>query len=409
MTTQLEKIEILKSTAKSVYGDNTDFIFTRGEINELKKHGIIVPSRVWSEAKIPFTPNRALPTPARRCDMFNLAALGNHSTAPVPAPAAVAAAVEAEVTSAAPTVANEITESLVPARAKHYVRFGNYTKVVQLIKSGVFFPTLVTGLSGNGKTMSIEQACAETKREFIRVNITSETDQDDLIGGFRLKNGETVWHDGPVIAAMKRGAVLLLDEFDLGSDKIMALQSIMEGKPYFIKKTSQMVHPAPGFQIFLTANTKGQGDSTGRFVGARIINEAMLDRIKLTLEQGYPTETQEKKIVTLAAERTNVLDAEDKGFIELLIKWVQAIRTSYFNDEVDSFISTRRAVSIVEAYFIFGKDREFAARTGISRFNEETIEAFMKFYTAIDEKAVAQAPADLLLDESVDVDGNPIF
>ena len=169
-----------------------------------------------------------------------------------------------EKTYEAPAAAPAIQQNLVPSKDDNYVPFGNFTDVKKIIQSGIFYPTFITGLSGNGKTFSVEQACAALNRELIRVNITIETDEDDLIGGFRLVDGNTVWHNGPVVEALERGAVLLLDEVDLASNKILCLQSILEGKGVFLKKTGRYVNPAPGFTVVATANTKGKGSDDGR-------------------------------------------------------------------------------------------------------------------------------------------------
>ena len=213
-----------------------------------------------------------------------------------------------EITYNAPAASPAIAENLVPSKDPNFVPFGNFPDVKKIIQSGIFYPTFITGLSGNGKTLGIEQACAALKRELIRVNITIETDEDDLIGGFRLVNGETVWHNGPVIEALERGAILLLDEVDLASNKILCLQSVLEGKGLFLKKTGRYVERRPGFNIFATANTKGKGSEDGRFIGTNVLNEAFLERFALTFEQEYPTVATETKILEKAATSLAVLD-----------------------------------------------------------------------------------------------------
>ena len=215
-----------------------------------------------------------------------------------------------EITYNAPSASPAIAENLVPSKDPNFVPFGNFPDVKKIIQSGIFYPTFITGLSGNGKTLGIEQACAALKRELIRVNITIETDEDDLIGGFRLVNGETVWHNGPVIEALERGAILLLDEVDLASNKILCLQSVLEGKGLFLKKTGRYVERRPGFNIFATANTKGKGSEDGRFIGTNVLNEAFLERFALTFEQDYPTVATETKILEKAAASLAVLDKE---------------------------------------------------------------------------------------------------
>ena len=255
-----------------------------------------------------------------------------------------------EITYNAPSASPAIAENLVPSKDPNFVPFGNFPDVKKIIQSGIFYPTFITGLSGNGKTLGIEQACAALKRELIRVNITIETDEDDLIGGFRLVNGETVWHNGPVIEALERGAILLLDEVDLASNKILCLQSVLEGKGLFLKKTGRYVERRPGFNIFATANTKGKGSEDGRFIGTNVLNEAFLERFALTFEQEYPTVATETKILEKAATSLAVLDKE---FCSHLANWADIIRRTFNDGGVDEVISTRRLVHIAKAYAIF--------------------------------------------------------
>ncbi len=263
----------------------------------------------------------------------------------------------------------------IPEKDDSYVQFGNYASVRKVVASRQFYPIFITGLSGNGKTMSVEQACAATKRELIRVNITIETDEDDLIGGFRLVNGDTVWHNGPVIEALERGAVLLLDEIDLASNKILCLQSVLEGKGVFLKKTGRYVRPADGFTVIATANTKGKGSDDGRFVGTNILNEAFLERFPVTFEQDYPTATVETKILQNAGA--------DDQFAENLVKWAGVIRKTFFDGGVDEVITTRRLVHIVQAYQIFG-DRLDAITKCVNRFDDDTKQSFLDLYTKVD-------------------------
>ena len=263
----------------------------------------------------------------------------------------------------------------IPEKDDSYVPFGNFNSVRKVISSRKFYPTFITGLSGNGKTMSVEQACAAAKRELIRVNITIETDEDDLIGGFRLVNGDTVWHNGPVVEALERGAVLLLDEIDLASNKILCLQSVLEGKGVFLKKIGKYVRPSSGFNVIATANTKGKGSEDGRFVGTNILNEAFLERFPVTFEQEYPTSTIETKILLNAGC--------DQEFTDNLIKWAGIIRKTFFDGGVDEVITTRRLVHIVQAYDIFG-NRLDAITKCVNRFDDDTKQSFLDLYTKVD-------------------------
>ena len=266
-------------------------------------------------------------------------------------------------------------ESYIPEKNDSFVSFGNFSDLKKVINSNLFYPVFITGLSGNGKTFSVEQACAQTKRELIRVNVTIETDEDDLLGGFRLVNGDTVWHNGPVIEALERGAVLLLDEIDLASNKIMCLQSILEGNGVFLKKIGKYVKPAKGFNVIATANTKGKGSDDGRFVGTNILNEAFLERFPLTVEQEYPTAAVETKILL------NTGIPED--FAENLVKWAGVIRKTFYDGGVDEVVTTRRLVHISQAYQIFN-DRLRAITGCVSRFDEDTKQSFLDLYTKVD-------------------------
>ena len=280
-----------------------------------------------------------------------------------------------EAPAAAPAVMESVEQNLVPLKDSNYVPFGNFSDVKKIIQSGIFYPTFITGLSGNGKTFSVEQACAALNRELIRVNITIETDEDDLIGGFRLVNGETVWHNGPVVEALERGAVLLLDEVDLASNKILCLQSVLEGKGLFLKKIGKYVKPALGFTIFATANTKGKGSDDGRFVGTNVLNEAFLERFPVTFEQSYPTAATETKIL--------INNGAEETFADNLVKWAGVIRKTFFDGGVDEIITTRRLVHIVQANDIFG-DRIKAITNCINRFDEDTKQSFLDLYTKVD-------------------------
>ena len=273
-----------------------------------------------------------------------------------------------------------VEQNLVPDKDPNYVPFGNFADVKKIISSKMFYPTFITGLSGNGKTFSVEQACAQLKRELIRVNITIETDEDDLIGGFRLVNGETVWHDGPVIQALNRGAILLLDEVDLASNKILCLQSILEGKGVFLKKVGRFVKPANGFNIFATANTKGKGSDDGRFIGTNVLNEAFLERFALTFEQDYPTPKTEQNILEKVAANYGCLD---KKFCENLATWGDIIRRTFKDGGIDEVISIRRLVHVIRAFAIW-QDRMKAIKVCVNRFDDETKQSFLELYDKID-------------------------
>ncbi len=283
-------------------------------------------------------------------------------------------------------VTDGFTENLVPAKDPLFVPFGNFATLKKVIGSRMFYPTFITGLSGNGKTFSVEQACAQLKREVIRINFTIETDEDDLIGGFRLIDGDTRFFKGPVIKAMELGAVLLLDEIDLGNPaKIMCLQSILEGKGYFIKKTGEFIKPAAGFTVVATANTKGKGSDDGRFIGTNVLNEAFLERFPVTAEQEYPTPAVEKRILKAVFAD---LGLDDSMFIDKLTDWADIIRRTFFDGGIDELISTRRLVHIAKAHKIFG-DRMQAIDMCINRFDEDTKTSFRDLYTKIDEEVNA--------------------
>ena len=279
------------------------------------------------------------------------------------------------------------SEIFIPSKDEYYVPWGNYKDVENIIKSTMFYPVYITGLSGNGKTMMVEQACAKAKREYIRVQITPETDEDDLIGGFRLVNGETVFAEGPVIKAMKAGAILLIDELDRGSNKIMCLQGVLEGKPILIKKTGEIVEPVSGFNVIATANTKGKGSDDGRFIAATIIDEAFLERFTITMEQPYPSLSIEKKIVVKHMEK---FGKKDLDFAEKLSVWSETIRKTYEDDGIDDLISTRRLCHIVQTFAIFG-DRMKAIELCVNRFDGDTKEAFLDLYTKVDVTATGES------------------
>ena len=305
------------------------------------------------------------------------------AAAPAPAPAAPAPVLKT-VETAPQTQFNLTAGSYVPDRLGTYVPWGHFKDVEAIIKSGIFAPTFITGLPGNGKTTMAEQICARHKREFFRVNITAMTDEEDLIGGFRLVDGETVWQDGPVVHAMKRGGILLLDEVDQGTPKMMCLQPVLEGKPIFIKKINQWVEPAKGFTVVCTANTKGQGDADGRFAGAQVLNGAFLDRMAFTFEQGYPAVATEKKIVK---KNMDAHGCRDDEFADMLVRWADIIRQSFYEGSVDEVVTTRRLIDAVSAFHIFG-DRLKAVELVIARFDDDTKDAFRSLYTKVDGDAV---------------------
>ena len=282
---------------------------------------------------------------------------------------------ELEVSYTAPAAMPAVEQNLIPQKDDSFVRFGNFSDIKKVIQSGVFYPTFITGLSGNGKTFSVEQACAQTGRELIRVNITIETDEDDLIGGFRLVDGNTVWHNGPVIEALQRGAILLLDEIDLASNKILCLQSILEGKGVFLKKIGRWVSPASGFNVIATANTKGKGSDDGRFIGTNVLNEAFLERFPITFEQEYPTAKIETTIL-------NKICA-DETFCKRLADWADIIRKTFYDGGIEEIISTRRLVHIVKAFNIFG-DKAKAISVCVNRFDDETKQAFLELHDKVD-------------------------
>ena len=281
---------------------------------------------------------------------------------------------------AAPSVLPSQVQNLVPVTDETFVKFGPFTDIRKIIQSKQFYPAFITGLSGNGKTFSVEQACAQLNRELIRVNVTIETDEDDLIGGFRLVDGNTVWHNGPVIESLERGAVLLLDEIDLASNKILCLQSILEGKGVFLKKIGKWVKPAAGFNVIATANTKGKGSDDGRFIGTNVLNEAFLERFPVTFEQQYPSPKIEEKLLRLHSASVGV---HDDAFIKKLVDWADIIRKTFYDGGIEEIISTRRLVHVVRAYSIFN-DKAKAIEVCVNRFDDETKQSFMELYDKVD-------------------------
>jgi hypothetical protein len=298
---------------------------------------------------------------------------------------------QAPTPKAAPVVALRGVQSVssdeiyVPAVDNNFIPWGEYQNVKRIVDSRMFFPLYISGMSGNGKTIMVEQACAKSKREYVRVQISPETDEDDLLGGFRLVNGETVFQHGPVIKAMKRGAILLIDELDRGSNKIMCLQGVLEGKPILIKKTGETVSPAHGFNVIATANTKGRGSDDGRYVAAQIIDEAFIERFVASIDQPYPEFATELKIVK---KHMTSFECEDDEFANKLVSWSSVIRATFENEGVDEIVSTRRLCHIVKSFAIF-RDRMTAIRMCIARFDTETREAFLDLYSKIDAQSSA--------------------
>ncbi len=297
-----------------------------------------------------------------------------------PAAPITAAPENAEASMVNLVATNMEKQNLIPGKFDGFVPWGNFSLIEKVVKSGMFYPIFITGLSGNGKTLMVEQVCAKLNKELIRVNITIETDEDDLLGGFRLVNGETKFVPGPVIEAMERGCTLLLDECDLGSNKLLALQPVLEGKGVYLKKINKWVTPKDGFNVMATANTKGKGSDDGRFIGTNILNEAFLERFAVTMEQPYATVATETKIINLAMKKYG---AEDEGFAKNLVTWADVIRKTFYDGGVDEVISTRRLDHIVKAFAIFG-DKMQAIELCVARFDEDTKVSFIDLYTKID-------------------------
>ena len=362
---QLQQLEVIKSVYKS------DTV-TRAQINDLVDKGKISnPSWLKSDK---YKVDRGV---------YKLPSNDSNTTATVKVESP-------KDESKAAYVVSSLTDNVVPSLIPNFVNFGNYTDIKNIVKSKKFYPAFITGLSGNGKTLAVTQACAESKRELIRVNITIETDEDDLLGGYRLRDGQTIWQDGPVIEAMKRGAILLLDEIDLASNKIMCLQPILEGSGIYVKKINRFVKPKQGFNVIATANTKGQGSEDGKFIGTNVLNEAFLERFPVTFEQKYPTTSTEKKILV------NTLKAAGKSdvkFVDKLVTWADVIRKTYFDGGVDEIISTRRLVHITQAYAIFGNKIK-AIELCTNRFDEDTKNSFVELYQKVDAGATAEQIAE---------------
>jgi hypothetical protein len=353
--------KLFVDTATEMFGDGATI--TKNMVREAAaKANVPVPTWFQDKCKIGY-------------NAFKLPSEGGSSAAPI-----TAAPDGAEVGLVNLVASNMEKQNLIPAAFEGFVPWGNFSTIEKVIKSGMFYPIFVTGLSGNGKTLMIEQVCAKLNKELIRVNITIETDEDDLLGGFRLVNGETKFVPGPVIEAMERGCTLLLDECDLGSNKLLALQPVLEGKGVFLKKINKWVTPKEGFNVMATANTKGKGSEDGRFIGTNILNEAFLERFAITIEQPYATVATETKIIKAAMKKYG---AEDNEFAANLVTWADVIRKTFFDGGVDEVISTRRLDHIVKAFAIFG-DKMKAIELCVARFDEDTKESFLDLYTKID-------------------------
>tara|TARA_B100001245_G_C22884231_1_gene425337 strand:- start:571 stop:1755 length:1185 start_codon:yes stop_codon:yes gene_type:complete len=377
--------------------DNGTGVFTRKQIIEIAT-GLGIGFPAWLINKPTFKVDRGVYNLA---PMFQGSGL-NVQTAPVVAPRVPLEVVETQLPAELVQAKLKVeVEDLIVAKDKTFVPFGFYRDLKKVLQGNLFYPIYISGLSGNGKTTMAEQVCAALKREAIRVNVSIETDEDDLIGGNTLIDGNVVYREGPVLTAMKRGAVLILDEIDRGSNKLMCLQAILEGKPYFNKKTGETVTPAPGFNIVATANTKGRGSDDGKFISANILDEAFLERFAITVEQEYPTMATEKKIVIKKMERVNNVD---EGFATHLVTWSDVIRKTYYEGAIDELISTRRLEHIVNAYAVFG-DKKKAVQLCVNRFDDDTKQAFIDLYTKVDPTVtLEEAPEEQEIHEDFDED-----
>jgi MoxR-like ATPase len=302
-------------------------------------------------------------------------------------------------------ISDILTDNLVPTKDKTYVPFGFYDRLKKIIGSEIFYPVYIVGLSGNGKTMMVEQVCANLGRECVRVNITKETDETDLIGSYELIDGNTVRREGPVLIAMRKGAILLLDETDYGSERLLCLQPILEGKPYLDKKTGKVISPEKGFNIIATANTKGKGSDTGQFIGANVLNEAFLERFAITVEQEYPGIDVERTILERNFDALKMDKKKHTDFIDNLVNWSENVRKTYFDGGASEIISTRRLVHIVKAFHIFD-DRQASIQLCLNRFDDETKASFFDLYQKIDattDDSVSEPVAPQQSDEIKDV------
>jgi hypothetical protein len=372
MTTKAEKILFVTEAAKR-FGEvvTHDQLVTLSEETGMKR-------QVWLEGKQYRVARGKYQLPLQEFNI-NMAGLALVKSQPMTITEPTMAPVTKAIAKMS-SVARMQEGAIIPKVNSLYVPFGFFDNMKRIVASKKFYPVFVSGLSGNGKTFMVEQACAQLKTECLRVNISPETDEDDLIGGFRLIDGETKWFDGPVVQAMKSGAVLILDEIDRGSNKLMCLQGVLEGKGLFVKKTGEFVEPVTGFNIIATANTKGKGDETGRYMAATILDDAFLERFPITVEQEYPDTKVETKILTKLFASLGI---NDKAFAENLVKWADIIRKTFEEGAIDELISTRRLSHIAEAYTIFN-DKMEAIKYCINRFDGETKTAFLDLYTKID-------------------------
>ena len=353
--------KLFVDTASEMYGAGA--VITKTELKEAA-FSVGIPEPYWFQ---------------KACKVgYNQFKLPNEEDYGAPAPTTTETSEEVSAVNLVAT--NMEKQNLVPALFEGFVAWGNFGTIEKIVKSGLFYPIFVTGLSGNGKTLMVEQVHAKLHKELIRVNITIETDEDDLLGGFRLVNGETKFVPGPVIEAMERGCTLLLDECDLGSNKLLALQPVLEGKGVFLKKINKWITAKEGFNVMATANTKGKGSEDGRFIGTNILNEAFLERFAITIEQPYATAATEKKIVLGSMKKYNKVD---EGFADNLITWADVIRKTFYDGGVDEVISTRRLDHIVKAFAIFG-DKMKSLELCVARFDDDTKASFMDLYTKID-------------------------
>ena len=372
MTTKAEKILFVTEAAKR-FGEvvTHEQLVTLSEETGMKR-------QVWLEGKQYRVARGKYQLPLQEFNI-NMAGLALVKSQPMPISEPTVTSVTKAVAKMS-SVARMQEGAIIPKVNSLYVPFGFFDNMKRIVASKKFYPVFVSGLSGNGKTFMVEQACAQLKTECLRVNISPETDEDDLIGGFRLIDGETKWFDGPVVQAMKSGAVLILDEIDRGSNKLMCLQGVLEGKGLFVKKTGEFVEPVQGFNVIATANTKGKGDETGRYMAATILDDAFLERFPITVEQEYPDTKVETKILTKLFASLGITD---KAFAENLVKWADIIRKTFEEGAIDELISTRRLSHIAEAYTIFN-DKMEAIKYCINRFDGETKTAFLDLYTKID-------------------------
>ena len=375
--------------AREILGESTNLVDRADILTVVEKSGMSYPQ--WLVKGDTLKKSRGLfHLPNDRGEIGEVMTVQNTSG---PVPSEIRSAVVQMAPSAISVMEEE--DSYVPEKFEGYVPWGNFNILKEVLKSRIFYPMFITGLSGNGKTLMVKEICARLKREYVRANITVETDEDDLIGGFRLLNGETVWHDGPVVTAMKRGALLLLDEIDLASNKIMCLQPVLEGSSIYLKKIGKWVHPTEGFNVLATANTKGQGSEDGRFIGTNVMNESFLERFPVTIEQTYPTNKIEEKILVNELAKRDKVENE---FVGNLVKWADVIRKTFYEGGVDEIISTRRLVHIVNAFSIFD-DKVKAISMCISRFDAETKESFLDLYTKVDAGVSVE---DIMAESKVD-------